>query len=180
MFFIGDNRGYKSKIYKNSNDLILNFLLFETNNFRDSKCEFNWVDDLLTFNKFTGFFYNIKLITRSELINFLLFWGVDVKMLSNEIFLNNLLFCFRFFKNEVLIVYFMLNISMIELYNIYSNIYLTKACIYQMCIKLNKSIEVEIIRFYLLFFFNKKYKVCDFKKFKRVVLSEIFFFDTND
>jgi hypothetical protein len=182
MFYIGNNSGYESKFYKNYNDLLLKFLLFETNNFRDSKGEFNWVDDLLTFNKFTGFFFNIKLITKAELINFLLFWGVDAKMLSNDVFLNNLLFCFRYFKNEVLIVYFMLNISISELYYIYSNVYLTKVCIYQMCSKLNKSLEIEIIRFYLLFFFNnnKKYKICDFKKFKQVILSELFFFDTND
>src|SRR5579875_1902327 len=136
------------------------FLLFETNNCIESKMSFDFIDSLKNFNRFSGFFYNIRMITKSELINFLMFWGFDSTMIN--------------------VIYFMLNSSVSELYYIFSNRFLSKVQIYQMVNKLNRSIELECWRFYVICLFNNKEKYSkfiNFIDFKKLILSNVFFFD---
>src|SRR5579885_2684113 len=156
------------------------FLLFETNNCIESKMSFDFIDSLKNFNRFSGFFYNIRMITKSELINFLMFWGFDSTMINDNYFLDNLIFCFKYFKSESMIIYFMLNSSVSELYYIFSNRFLSKVQIYQMVNKLNRSIKLECWRFYVICLFNNKEKYSkfiNFIDFKQLILSNVFFFD---
>jgi len=161
----------------------INFLYFNLSdllnqNDLNNLYKFDMLEDYEYMDKFGGFFFNIYNITKHELESFLLFFGADVSMLENNIFLKNLNFFFSLFYNQAFLVYFIKQITIIELYFIFSSIFLSKNSIILLMKFFFKKILLEVSRFF--FSFKKNYKFITFKKFKLLIFSNTFFFDSNN
>lgn len=139
--------------------------------------KFDMIEDYEHMDKFGGFFFNLKNITKNEIENFLIFYGSDLTMLENEKFISKIIFFFSLFLNQSIIFFFIKCITIAELYIIFSNNFITKFYINMLLSLLNKRILLEIYRFFLSFKF--KYSNISFKKFKLFIISSAFFFDSN-
>ena len=167
-----------------SNNIINNQILFL--NFSDSID--HTVQDIVSFNnriedinyidKFSGFFFNIRNITKVELENFLVFYGADINMLMDPVFMRNILVFFSYFLNESILSYVMTIVTLPELYLLFNNKLLGKSSIIKISTNFNNNIRIEVYRFFLTF--RLKYKFLNLKRFKSLILSTVFFFDDNN
>lgn len=136
------------------------------------------LEEYYILDRFNGFFFNIRNITKSELENFVIFFGGDISMLSDKHFMSTLSFFFSLFYNQALIQLLMLYISIVELYVIFGSVrFNTRKSIFLLVGIFNKRISLEVYRFFLSF--KDIYKCINFKKFKKYILSTAYFFDSD-
>jgi hypothetical protein len=165
----------------NNNNNKINFLYFNLSdliNYDEDNYFAYSLDEYYTLDRFNGFFFNIRNITKSELENFLIFFGGDISMLYDRKFMINFSFFLSLFYNQALIVLLMLYINVIELYVIFSSIrFNMKRSIFYLVSIFNKRVLLEVYRFFISF--CDKYKFINFGVFKNFILSTAYFFDSN-
>jgi hypothetical protein len=142
----------------------------------DSISRFDSIEVYEHVDRFSGFFYNLKNITKSEVENFLIFYGANLQMINDIKFINNLIFFLSLFYNQAILYFFMLQITILELYMLLNND-INKQTLQLIMLIFNKRLILEIYRFYLTFV--NLYNFVDFKKFKVYVLSNSFLFDSH-
>ena len=165
-------------IHKNYDDLLyLNLSDSIDHTVQEGLSFIDRIEDVRYMDKFAGFFFNLRNITKIELENFLMFFGADVIMLNDKVFMKNILSFCSVFGNEALLYYFMSMVTMPELYLLLSNELLNKSILIKLVINFNKNVRIETYRFFLTFRLN--YKFLNFKRFKSLIMSNAFFFDDN-
>jgi hypothetical protein len=165
-------------IHNNNNNNFIYFNLSDLVNYSDSfSYDFKMLEEYEHRDRFNGFFFNIRNITKAEIENFLMFFGGTLSMLENFLFLKNFIFFVSLFYNQSLLFFFMFLTNINELYSLFSNNSLSKISIKFFIEKFNKRVLLETYRFFLTFV--NYFKKISFKKFKKYILSESFFFDSN-
>lgn len=162
--------------------MLTNFLYFNLSDLVNQTDSTNFFkhdmfEDYEHLDRFGGFFFNIKNITKNEIENFLIFYSVDIKMLEDSFFVGRLCYFFSLFYNQALILYFMKLVTIAELYMVFSNKYVSKMGIGIMLDLFNKRILLEVYRFFLTFY--AVYSKLGFMDFKNFILSSAYFFDSD-
>lgn len=131
-------------------------------------------------SKFCGFFYNLRLITRSELINFLSYYEVDSEIIADTDFLKKLSYFYSLFYNEAMIIYFSQMVHISELYMLFTSSRVTEYQLYVLLKHFNKRVMLEIVRLFLTFIkiSGVGNKSQNFMEFKNYVLSNVYLFDS--
>ncbi len=111
--------------------------------------------------RFGGFFYNIRYIKIKELKNFLLFYGANEVLLSDNFFLKNLVIFFSLFNKEAFLLFFMRYISVFELYFLFS----TNKITYFHMFSFVQQFNYRLLGLIKIFFFKKLWLIFN-KKFK--------------
>lgn len=164
-------------VYNNNymnNYMYLN--ISDSYNIRPSQDEIIREESDYVFDLVSGFFYNLKNVTQSELKNFILFYGGDIVWLSDKYYLKMLSFFISLFYNEAILLLFIKHILLDELYMLLSNKLMTKIFLVNIMKGFNDRLVLEMYRYFLSY--RVFYPTMKFIAFKNFIISRAFFFDS--